>query len=66
MDLEHSIVGWDALEADVCVPACGRESTHVAELVCETTALLLLLAANDTDLVAQLASFFCQGMDMES
>lgn len=66
MDLEHGVVGGDALETDVCVPACGRESTHVAELVCKTAAFLLLLAADDTDLVAQLAPFFCEGMDMEA
>lgn len=66
MDLQHGVVRWDALEADVRVPACRRESTHIAELVCKAAALLLLLATDDTDLVTQLAPFFCQGVDVES
>lgn len=52
VNLQHGVVGGDGLEADVAVPAHGREAARVAELVREAAALLLLLAADHADLVA--------------
>lgn len=48
------------------MPADRRQTTGVAELVRQATTLLLLFAANYADLVAQLAAFFSQGVDMQS
>jgi hypothetical protein len=52
VDLEHGVVGGDALEADVRVPADRGEAAGVAELVGEAASFLLFLAADDADLVA--------------
>lgn len=65
MDLQHRIVRRHWLECNICVPASRGETTDVAELVGEPAALLLLLAADDADLVAELAAGFGQGVDVE-
>lgn len=52
VDLEHGVVGRHGLERDVRVPAGRGEAAHVGELVREAAALLLLLRADDGDLVA--------------
>lgn len=52
MDLEHGIVGRDRLEGDVGMPSGTGEAADVAELMGQAAALLLLLAADDADLVA--------------
>lgn len=64
VDLEHGVVGRDGLERDIGVPTGRGEPADVGELVGQAAALLLLLAADDWDLVTQLATFFRQGVDM--
>ena len=66
MDLQHGIIGRHGLEGDVSVPARARKPTDVAELMGESATLLLLLAAYDTDLVAELAALFCQRVDVQT
>lgn len=66
VNLEHGVVGGHRLKRDVCVPSCRCEPRDVAELVGQAAAFLLLLGADDGDLVAQLAALFCQGVDMEA
>lgn len=51
VNLEHGVVRRHMLEADVRVPADGGEAAGVAELVGEAASFLLLLAADDADLV---------------
>lgn len=65
VDLQHGVVGRDTLEADIGVPTDRGETARVAELMGETTAFLLLLAADDADLVAELAAFFGEGVDVK-
>lgn len=66
MDLEHGVVGRHGLKGDIGVPSCGGEARDITELVGQTAAFLLLLGADDGDLVAQFAAFFCQGVDVEA
>ena len=66
VDLQHGVVGRHGLERDICVPACARESADIRQLVGEASAFLLLLAADDRDLVAELGALFCQGMDVQA
>lgn len=47
------------------MPSDTGETTRVAELVCESATLLLLLAADDANLVAEFATFFGKRMDVE-
>lgn len=65
MDLEHSIVGWNRLKSDVCMPSYTRISRGIGQLMRESTTLLLLLTGDDTDLISQFTTFFGQWMDME-
>lgn len=65
VDLEHRVVGRDRLERYVCVPARGGEARDVCQLVRQAAALLLLLGADDRDLVAELAAFLRQGVDVK-
>lgn len=58
VDLQHGVVGGDALEADVGMPAHRGEPAGIAELVGEAATFFLLLAADDADLVTKLAAFF--------
>ena len=51
VDLQHRVVGGDIFKGDVGMPADGGEATCVAELVSESATLLLLFAADYTDLV---------------
>lgn len=48
------------------MPADAGEAAGVAELVGQASALLLFGAANDADLVAELAAFFCKRVDVEA
>ena len=64
VDLQHGVVRRNLLKGDVCMPAHRGKAAGVAELVGEPTSLLLLLAADYADLVAQFAALFRQGVDM--
>jgi hypothetical protein len=48
------------------MPSGTSKACGIAELVGETTTLLLLLRTNDTDLITQFTAFFGQGMNMEA
>ena len=48
------------------MPPDTRQPTGIAELMCQSAALLLLLRADYADLVAQLAAFFGEGMNMQA
>jgi hypothetical protein len=63
---EHGVIRGNLLKGDVRVPTRASKPADVAELVREAAALLLLLAADDADLVAELAAFLCQGMDVKA
>lgn len=65
MDLEHGVIRRHRLEGDVCVPARRGEAADVGELVRETPALLLLLAADHADLIPELAALLRQRMDVQ-
>jgi hypothetical protein len=47
------------------MPPHRGKAAGVAELVCKAAALFLLFAADYADLVAELAAFFGQGVDVE-
>ena len=66
MDLQHRIIRRHGLERDVSVPASACKPAHIAELMCEAAAFLLLLAADDADLVTKLAAGFGQGVHVET
>lgn len=66
MNLQHRVIGRCWLEGDIRVPAYACEPTCIAELVSKTTTFLLLLRADDTDLITKLAAFFGQRMDVEA
>ena len=66
MNLEHSVVRRNRFERDVGVPASAGESANVAELMGEATALFLLLATYNADLVPKFAGFFGQRMYMQT
>lgn len=66
MDLKHGVVGRNSLEADIAVPASRRKPTDIAQLVREAAAFLLLLTADDADLVAQFTALLRQRVDMKS
>lgn len=48
------------------MPSDTRKPARVAELVCQSTALLLLFGADDADLVAKLAAFLSQWVDVKA
>lgn len=48
------------------MPARRGEPADVRQLVREAAALLLLLAADDGDLVAELAALLCEGVDVKA
>jgi hypothetical protein len=64
MDFEHGIIGWYGLKRDVGVPASGSKTADIGQLVCQTTALLLLFTADDGNLIAELRTFFSQRVNM--
>ena len=64
MDLEHRIIGRNRFETDVGVPACAGEAAYIRELMREAAAFLLLLTADDADLITELGPFFCKGMNV--
>lgn len=66
VNLEHSIIRWDTLKGDVGVPTHAGEAARVAELMRQAATFLLLLAADDSDLITQFATFFCEGMHVKS
>ena len=48
------------------MPSYTGEPARVTELMGKAAPFLLLLAANDADLVAKFAACFCEGMDVET
>jgi hypothetical protein len=66
VDFQHCIIGRCWLESDIRMPPYTRETTCIAELVSKTTALLLLLRANHTNLITELTSFFGQRVNVEA
>lgn len=66
VDLEHCVVRGHRLESDVAVPTRRSEPARVRELMGQAAPLLLLLTADDGDLVAEFAAFFRQGVDVEA
>lgn len=66
VDLQHCVVRGDGLERDIGVPAGAGETAHVAQLVCEAASLLLLLAADNANLVTELATLLGQGVDVKT
>jgi len=66
MDLQHGIVRGDRLECDICMPTSAGETARVAELMCQSTALLLLYAADDADLVTEFAAFLGERVHMKT
>lgn len=66
MDLEHRIVRRHILEGNVRMPAYTCVAARIAELMGKSTALLLLLGTDYTDLVAQFTALFRQWMDMQT
>jgi hypothetical protein len=66
VDLQHGVVRRCAFEGDIRMPSNACISARVAQLVCQSAALLLLLRADHTDLVAKLASFLGEWVDVEA
>lgn len=66
MYLEHGVVGGNLLKGDIGVPARACKPADIAELVGEPAALLLLLAADNADLVSELAALLRQGVDVKA
>lgn len=64
MDLEHSIVRGNLFKSDIAVPSCTCKTADVAQLMCETTPLLLLLARDNRDLISKLTALFSQWVNM--
>lgn len=64
VNLEHGVVGGHLLKGDIGVPSGAGEAADVAELMGQAAALLLLLAADDADLVAQLTALLGQRVDV--
>ena len=48
------------------MPTCTGEAAGVTELMSQAPSFLLLLAADDGNLVTEFTSFFCQGMDVKA
>lgn len=48
------------------MPTGAGKAAHITELMSEATALLLLLTADDADLVTELAALLGKGVDMEA
>lgn len=48
------------------MPPNAREPARVVELVGKATPDLLLFAADDADLVAELAALLCKGVNVET
>ena len=65
VNLEYGIIGGNMLKCNISVPAYRGETRCVAKLMSETAAFFLLLTANQTNLITQLASLFRQRMDMQ-
>jgi hypothetical protein len=66
MYFQHCIVRRHWFESDISVPASAGETTDIAELVCESASFLLLLTADDADLISKLAASFCQRVNMKA
>ncbi len=66
VDLQHRIVWRHRLERDIGMPPNAREPARVVELVGKATPGLLLFAADDADLVAELAALLCKGVNVET
>jgi len=66
MNLQHGIIGGNGLEGDICMPTGTGKAARVTELMGQPTAPLLLCAADHTDLVAELASFLGERVNMET
>lgn len=48
------------------MPASTGKAAHITELMSEATTLLLLLTADDADLVTELAALLSKGVNMEA
>lgn len=48
------------------MPASTGKSAHITELMSEATTLLLLLTADNADLVTELTALLGKGVDMEA
>lgn len=66
MDFQHGIVRGYTLERDIGMPASTGKPSNIAELMRETAAFLLLLAADDADLIPELTAGFSQWMHMKT
>jgi hypothetical protein len=64
VNLQHGVVRRCAFKGDVRMPSNTCISACVAQLVCQSAALLLLLRADHTDLVAKFASFLGEWVDV--
>lgn len=67
MDLQKCIIRWDRLERDICMPAIASKLAWFCYRINNfDRPLLLLNAADDTDLVAELTVCFGDRMDVKS
>ncbi len=67
MDLQNGVIRRHRLKCDIGMPSIACELAWFCEGVhSRSKALFLLDAANDADLVAELAIGFSDGMDMET
>lgn len=58
VDFQHGIIAWNSFKGDVSMPAYAGKTAGVAQLVGQTATFLLFDAADDADLVPELAPFF--------
>ena len=67
MDLEQSIVRWNGLKGDVCMPSITGKLARLVEWI-DLLRLSSFLphARNDADCVAQLAISFGDGMNVKT
>lgn len=66
VNLEHRIVRGHRLKSNVAVPTRRSEPARVRELMGQAAPLLLLLTADDGDLVAEFAALLRQGVHVEA
>jgi hypothetical protein len=66
VNFQNGIIRRHRLKCNISVPAVASEFTWFSQLVhCRWGAFLLLHAADDADLVTQLAAGFRDGMDVK-
>ena len=54
-----------SFKTDIGMPSCGGQSAFITQLMCEAATFLLLLTADDTDLITKFTAFLRQRVDVE-